>query len=93
MRVPSVISHALVHGVGAVPDWAGAVAPPGQEQVAGHLPWRLHRVDLDGAELNFALAAADGAGLAGARGLIMAAVAESVLIRPQEEANTPIGPE
>ena len=84
-------------GAGEAPDLEDAVAPLGRAVPAGLLPWRLHRVDLDGAELKSqyvaVMSAADGAGLAGAHRRVKAAVAESELVRSQEERVNAIGPE
>ena len=94
MRVPPAASHGPVRGAGEAPDLEDAVAPLGRAVPAGLLPWRLHRVDLDGAELKSqyaAVTAVDGAGLAGAHKRVKAAVVESELVRSQEGVNA-IGP-
>lgn len=101
MRVPSVASRAPARGAVATPDLVDVVAPLGWVAAAASLlPWRLHlRVDSDGAELKeqkyFAGGAADGAELAGAHRLAMAAVAvaESELVRSQGRVNGAIGSE
>jgi hypothetical protein len=68
------------------------VGPLGRA-AAALLPWRLHRADSDEAEQYFAVAAADGAGLAGAHRRVKAAAAESPELGLSQEGVNAIGPE